>query len=119
MNDNEKNILNKLLRIASNQQKILTKLAQQQDPNVAYLKSAAQITAPNSGFNATSVEVTPNPGGGGSDPSVTIASGYTVKVGGAPPNEEVRQKFIRQLKGMVSTQKPNQPELSNLSVVFV
>lgn len=119
MNDKEKLILNKLLKIASSQQKILVALAQQQDPNIAYLKSAAQITAPNSGFNASSVEVTPQPGSPSSDAGVTLAAGYVVKVGGAPPSEEVRQKFIRQLKGMVAAQKPDQPALANLSVIFV
>ena len=118
MNEKEKVILGKLLKIASNQQKILTRLAQAQDPNVAYLKSAAQITAANSGFNAANVTVTANPGSAASDPSVKIEGGYTVTVGGAPPQNEVREKFIRQLKAMVASQKPNQPELANLSVVF-
>ncbi len=119
MSDKETQILSTLLKIASNQQKILTKLAQAQDPNVAYLKSAAQITAGNSGFNATNVEVTANPGGPGSEPGVQTAAGYTVKVSGAPPQNEVREKFIRQLKAMVASQKPDQAALANLSVLFV
>lgn len=118
MSDKEELIISKLVKIASNQQKILQKLAQQQDPNIAYLKSAAQITAPNSGFNASSVEVMPKPGSG-SDPSVQVAGGYTIRVGGAPPKEDIRQKFIRQLQNMVATQKPNQPELANLDIIFV
>lgn len=119
MNDKEKIILSKLVKIAANQQKALQRLAQSQDPNVAYLKSAAQITAANSGFNASHVEVTVNPGGPSSDPSVQTVGGYTVKVSGAPPQNEIREKFTRQLKSMVSTQKPDQAELANLSVFFV
>ena len=115
----EKEILSKLLKIASNQQKILVRLAQTQDPNIAYLKSAAQITAANSGFNASSVEVTANPGGASSDPSVQTLGGYTIKVSGAPPKNDVRDKFTRQLRAMVASQKPDQAELANLSVFFV
>ncbi len=122
MNDKEKIILGKLLKIAANQQKILTRLAQQ-DPNISYLKQAAMVTAANSGFNATHVEVTANPGTTIEDPvpnpaSTTVEGGYTVKIAGAPKQNELREKFIRQLKTMVSTQKPDQPELSNLSVIF-
>lgn len=121
MNDKDKLILGKLLKIASNQQKIITRLAQQQqDPNIQYLKQAAQVTAINSGFNATSVTVTANPGssGAGEASTIQVQGGYTVTVGGAPPQNELREKFIRQLKGMVATQKPDQPELANLSVIF-
>lgn len=117
MNNKEKIILSKLLKIASNQQKILERLAQGQDPNVAYLKSAAQITAANSGFNASQVDVTATPGSE-TGAGVQVMGGYTVKVSGAPQDNVTREKFIRQLKTMVSTQKPDQPELSNISVVF-
>lgn len=119
MNDREKIVLSKLLKIASNQQKIIERLAQTQDPNIAYLKSAAQITAANSGFNASHVEVTANPGGPGSDPSVQTMAGYTIKVSGAPPKNDLREKFTRQLKAMVASQKPDQAGLANLSVLFV
>jgi len=119
MNDKDKMILSKLLKIASNQQKILSRLAQVQDPNIAYLKSAAQITAANSGFNASHVEVTATPGGQGTDPSVQTMGGYTIKVSGAPPKNDIREKFTRQLKAMVASQKPDQAELANLSVFFV
>lgn len=123
MNDKEKLILGKLLKIAGNQQKILTRLAQSQtDPNIQFLKEAAMVTAANSGFNATSVEVTPNGGGTVDEPAqvsaVQIMHGYTVKVSGAPPQNEIREKFIRQLKAMVAAQKPNEQELANLSVIF-
>jgi hypothetical protein len=121
MNDKEKVIIGKLLKIASNQQKIITRLAQQQqDPNIQYLKQAAQVTAANSGFNATSVTVTSS--AGSTDPgqasTIQVQGGYTVTVGGAPQQNELREKFIRQLRNMVATQKPNQPELANLSVIF-
>lgn len=118
---NEKLIINKLFKIAANQQKIIQKLAQaQQDPNIQYLKQAAQITAANSGFNATSVTVTANPGSTDTEQTSTIqvAGGYTVTVGGAPQQNELREKFIRQLRAMVATQKPNNPQLANLSVIF-
>lgn len=109
MNNKEKIILSKLLKIASNQQKILERLTQEQDPNIVYLKSAAQITAANNGFNASQVDVTAD---------IQVMGGYTVKVAGAPKDNVTREKFIRQLKTMVSTQKPDQPELSNIFVVF-
>lgn len=115
---NEKEILSKLLKIATNQQKIIQRLAQQQDPNVTYLRSAANITAMNSGFNPTEITVTANPGGAGSDPSVQLGSGYTVKISGAPNKSEVRDLFTRQLKAMVASQKPDQAGLQNLSVIF-
>ncbi len=120
MNNKEKLILSKLVKIAANQQKILERLAQEQDPNINYLRTAAQVTAVNTNFTATSVDVKANPGStvGSSQSPIKIEGGYTVTVGGAPPQNEVREKFIRQLKAMVASQKPNQPELANLSVVF-
>jgi len=121
MNEKDKLILGKLLKIASNQQKILTHLAQaQQDPNIQYLKQAAMVTAANSGFSATDVQVTANATNSPAPTSnITISGGYTVKVSGAPKQNEVREKFIRQLRAFVAAQKPNDQELANLSVIFV
>jgi Fic family protein len=121
---NEKLIITKLLKIAANQQKIMQRLAQlqQQDPNITYLKRAVQVTAANTGFNATQVDVIASPGTDGTkSPASNIITepGYTVKLAGAPVRNEVREKFIRQLKAMIAAQKPDQPQLANLSVIFI
>jgi len=117
---NEKEALAKIYKVLSNQQKILVRLAQAADANIEYLKKAAQITAVNTGFTATNVEVTAAAGSTVPEPASTvkIAGGYTVKVAGAPKDNATREKFIRQLKSMVQTQKPGDEQLSNLSVIF-
>jgi len=120
----EELIIKKLIKIAHNQQKILSKLAQANDPNVVYLKDAAQQAAVNSGFNTTTVNVIPLKGSsnpGRIDPTnlVVAAPGYTVTVGGAPQNNQIRQKYLDVLRKQVATQKPDQPDLvKNLSITF-
>lgn len=116
----EELIIRKLLKVVANQQKILTKLAQTADPNIKYLTDAAQVASMNSGLNATHVTVTSTGGGSGQASTGTvIGQGYMVTVGGAPKNNQLRQKFMDTLKRQVATQKPDQPDLaSNLSIIF-
>jgi len=119
---NSKAILQKLLDIASKQQKVLTKLAQAaQDPNIEYLRQGAQVAAANSGFNATEVNVTPlaaSSGTGFSDNLVNIDPGYIVTVAGSPPDNKLRQKFIDTFKNQCRVQKPDAKWLDNLSISF-
>ena len=98
----EKLILDKLIKIANNQQKILAKLAQAVDPNLDYLKRAAQVAALNSGFSVTNVEV-----------SGTSAK-YNIIVSGAPKDNKTRQKFLDTLIKQVNSQKP---ELANVLAI--
>lgn len=114
-------IIKKLLKIAQSQQKILAKLAQTiQDPNVEYLKRAAGDALMNSGINAHYF-VTSKAGTSIDTPSgnkAETATEYTVTVSGAPSDNALRQKFMDTLKTQIKTQKPNQPELANLSILF-
>lgn len=109
MNSKEKLIIQQLLKIANNQQKMLIKLAQTvEDPMLAYLRRAGTEAAGNSGLPIASIWVSPS--GNGS---------YTVTVNGAAKGNIVRQKYIDTLKRQISTQKPDQPELSNnLAIIF-
>lgn len=120
---NSKVILQKLFDIASKQQKVLTKLAQAaQDPIVDYLKQAAQVAASNSGFTATEVIVDSSPGTSGTLPGssdlITTDKGYRITIGGSPPDNKVRQKFIDTLKRQCATQHPGADWVNNLSITF-
>jgi len=114
-------IIKKLLKIAKSQQTILAKLAQvAQDLNVEYLKRAVGDALMNSGINAH-YYVTSKPGAAVDTPSgskAQTATEYTVTVSGAPADNTLRQKFMDTLKTQIKTQKPNQPELTNLSILF-
>lgn len=122
MSNKDQAILEKLVKIASKQQKILQRLAQT-DPNAqaeAYLRSAAQVAAANSGFTASNVSATYRGGSTGSTDGsasvVTVEGGWTVSVAGAPKDNKVRQQFINQFKTQVQTQKPELAK--NLSVIL-
>ena len=109
MNNKEKLIIQKLFKIAQNQQKVLTKLAQTtEDPILDYLKRAGTEAAANSGLTISSIWAVHS--GNGS---------YTITVNGAAKGNAVRQKYMDILRKQIATQKPNQPELlDNLAIIF-
>ena len=108
----DKKIIEKLLKIASNQQKVIEKLAQMIQPepamdlNALYLKkSLAQVVGLNMGLNNVTV------------PEVeTLSDGrYTVHIAGVPGNK--RNHFGEMLMTQLKLQKP---ELANkITYLFV
>lgn len=91
-------IIERLVKIASKQQKILERLAQQQDPNIAYLQQAASVAAANSNINLTvprDVQVT------GSAAQYRVS----VIVPAGTSNEEM-DLFKRQYLNQIKVQKP-------------
>lgn len=120
MHPKEKIIIQKLLKIANNQQKILQKLAQQQDINVEYLRRAAQESASNTGFAPTFVDVTKTQGSQspapGSNSMITVEPVYVVTIHGSPKENNMRQKYVNTFKAQVRTQKPELEK--NLSIML-
>lgn len=115
MNSKEKLILEKLISLASKQQKILTKLAQavqdNSQANIQFLKDAWTTTAVNTGFEGHTPEVSFTPSSTGS-PGVTLGEKYTLK-GPVPAN--LREKFDRQFKAYVGGQRS---DLSDKIAIF-
>src|SRR5574338_498112 len=106
MNSKEKLIIQKLVSLATKQQKILTKLAQvaqdNSQANIQYLKDAWTTTAVNTGFEGHTPEVSYTPPAESN--GVTLGEKYTLK-GPVPAN--LREKFDRQFKAYVGGQKPD------------
>lgn len=116
---NNKDILNKLLTIASNQQKILSKIAQlsnKASPEEAYLYRATQQAGANIGLTLTKVNVSSSPEStlSGTPSTITIPKSYSVHVGGVPKDK--RQKFNDTLRNQVNAQKPELGK--SLSIFF-
>ncbi len=96
---NEKAILEKLVKIAANQQKILQRLAQQADETVTYLQRSAQVAAANSGISLTIPQ----------DVQVTASGGGYRVVVSLPANTQpaVKDKFVMQFTNQIKAQKPD------------
>jgi hypothetical protein len=123
-----KEILNKLIKIANNQQKIIEKLAQKSHGNLPnqfpsnsdnelYLRRAIPVAMANTGLK--SVHFSVNEQLGGMKNGVSIPNTYIINIMGAQPDNTIRQNFINVLKKQVSLQKSDQPDLAeNLSIIF-
>lgn len=110
MNDNEKKIIGKLIKIATAQQKMLTKLAQVVDPNVATLKSAAEIAAMNLNSGAPiNINVTP---------AVAPEQGYKIEVKGLKDNKSKAQ-WKHNLDNHLNQRPETQKLLEGLVVVYL
>ncbi len=122
MNKKEELIINKLFKIASNQQKILSKFAQlsnKASPEEAYLYRAVQTAGANIGLTLTKINVSSSPEAMLSTPLsnpdvTTVPKTYTVHVGGVPKDK--RQKFNDTFRNQVRSQKPELDK--SLSVFF-
>ena len=116
MSDKETQVIQKLIKIMSNQQKILNKLAQQQqDPLIEYLRSAAQVAGANSQPPMSVLaDVTVN--AGFQHDNVSAPSTYTASVKGVPEDNKAKQSFMDTFKRQIKTQKP---ELDGrVSIIF-
>lgn len=108
--DKDALIIQKLFKIAKNQQKILEKLAQSTNLTVKYLKDAAGVAALNTGIVANNIEVTTSQGmsgtTSGSNQLISVPESYIISFKGAPKNSKIRQKFIDTLAVQIQAQKP-------------
>lgn len=108
-----KEIINKLVKIAIKQQKILTKLAQMAQEtinNKSYLKNVWQTAGLNSGISVMSsphVEYVP----GELSNNITTSGSYTVS-GSIPTNQ--RERFSKTFKAQIAAQKPELDGTINL-----
>lgn len=110
MNSKDKQIIEKLLSLATKQQKVLTKLAQANaqyaqnvDANKEYLKRTWQTAGLNTGISAMSTPTVEYTAGGPGADGITIGDNYVVS-GVIPANQ--REKFLATFKAQVSAQKP-------------
>lgn len=118
MNSKEKLIIERLLALATKQQKVLTKLAQanmqqnETEANKGYLKQTWQVACLNSGVpgHTPTVEFTP---GNTSADGVTVEGNYMV-TGEVPAAQ--REKFDRTFKAQIAAQKPDLD--GKVSVIF-
>lgn len=97
MSKKESAIVDKLVKIANQQQKIIVELvkkAQEHDLNMQYLNRAANIAAMNNGVQGT---VVVNNDGNGN---------YTVQLGGITEDNVLKQKIIDDFYHSVDSQKP-------------
>lgn len=97
----EKAVLEKLVKIAVNQQKIIRRLAQLTDDNVAYLQRAAQVAAVNSGIKELTIP---------KDVAVTLGQDGIYSVNATVPagtQQDAITTFIRQFKSQIASQKPD------------
>lgn len=119
MSTKDQAVIQKLVKIASRQQRILARLAQANEAE-AYLRRAAQVAASNSGFTASNVSATYHGGSSGAvgegTSMVNVEGGWTVTVDGSPKDNKVRQQFINTFKTQVQAQKPDLAK--NLSVIL-
>jgi hypothetical protein len=115
MSDKETQVIQKLIKIMSNQQKILTKLAQQQDPHIQYLREAAQVAGANSQPPMSVIaDVTVNPGF--QHDNVSAPETYTTKVSGVPEDNKAKQSFMDTFKRQIKSQKPDLD--GRVSIIF-
>jgi hypothetical protein len=124
MNEKEKVIITKLLKIASKQQKVIHKLAQAQplaqvgfDPNEEYLKNAISAAAANAGVK-TPISAFVRSTAGSQNDTTKVEGTYTVMVSGMDQaDNNLKQNFMNIYKAQIKSQKP---ELDGkVSVLFV
>lgn len=110
---NEKEIIEKLLAIAKNQQKVIYKLAQAQglatvpvDPNLAYLKGAVDAAVTNAGVKVPySAYVKANTGS--VQNGAAIDETYTVTISGMNKvDEKTKESFLNTYKNQIKAQRP-------------
>jgi hypothetical protein len=104
---NEKEIITKLLALATTQQKIIHKLAQvPADPNVAYLKRSAEVAATNAGIKVPiSAWVNPK-----DDMYIITITGLE------DANQGIKEHFIKTYQTSIRLQKPELED--KVSIVF-
>jgi hypothetical protein len=105
---NEKEIIVKLLAIASTQQKIIHKLAQTSpaDPNLSYLERVAASAATNTGLR-TPISAFVKANIGTNEGDATIESTYNVIISGMETSDNpTKEKFMTNYKNQVKAQKP-------------
>lgn len=111
---NEKEIIVKLLAIATKQQKVIHKLAQSSplamvgsDPNEDYLKRAADTAATNAGVK-TPISAFVKAYAGDQKNNTNIEGTYTVIVSGMnSADNALKQNFIRTYQNQIKAQKPD------------
>jgi hypothetical protein len=119
MKSKEALIIQRLVKIANNQQEILKRLAQANEDK-DYLVRVAQTAAANTaGFTASNFTVTYQ-GGSQTPPNsdgttAKIEGGWTVSLSGAPKDNKLRQKYIDTFRTQVANQRP---DLEPISIVF-
>jgi hypothetical protein len=86
MTPKEKLLAQKLLKIATNQQKIIQRLAQQTDPNIEYLRNVVQVAGANANPPVALSAFIASKGQTG---------GYTVTVDGFPPVNDNNPKDVQ------------------------
>lgn len=112
MNDKEKLIIGKLLKIAENQQKILQRLAQTQvhDPIIDYINNrliavvAANMGIPNVLANTTKQEGTPPAASSNGIFNPQQPSTYVSNITGVPTDKQ--QAFSKATMAQLNAQKP-------------
>jgi hypothetical protein len=111
---NEKEIILKLLAIASKQQKVIHKLAQSSplamagsDPNEDYLKRAVDTAAANAGVK-TPISAIIRAYAGDKNNNTNIEGTYTVIISGmSQVDNALKQNFINTYKNQIKSQKPD------------
>lgn len=106
----EKQALNKLLKIAENQQKIIEKLAlmidhPKEDKTIEYLMSAIPVAAANAGINNVVVSKVDKHQGGTTGAGAVMPETYTAQINGisGKQGESFKATWDKQL----ATQKPD------------
>jgi hypothetical protein len=119
VNNKEKLVISKLLKIAENQQKIIMKLAQgvtenpsegapaspQTDPNIAYLMGAIPVAAANAGINNVVVTKVDKHDSAPTDTGAVMSDTYTAQIQGitGKQGDLFKQTWDKQL----AAQKPD------------
>jgi hypothetical protein len=111
---NEKEIITKLLAIATKQQKVIHRLAQAapsamvgSDPNEDYLRRAVNAAATNAGVK-TPVSAFVKAYAGDQKNNTNIEGTYTVIVSGmSQADNALKQNFINTYKNQIKSQKPD------------
>jgi hypothetical protein len=111
---NEKEIITKLLAIATKQQKVIHRLAQAaplamvgSDPNEDYLRRAVDAAATNAGVK-TPVSAFVKANASSQAGATTTEATYTVMVSGmSQVDNALKQKFIDTYKNQIKSQKPD------------
>lgn len=119
---NEKAIIEKLLVIATKQQKVIHKLAQDDtvryqsarerhspgnlDPNISYLKGVVDAAAPNAGVT-TPVGADVKANAGSQEGGARIEATYSVSVRGLDQaDEKTKENFLKVYKNQIKAQRP-------------
>ena len=127
-----KEILNKLVRIAENQQKILIRLAtktakgavepEKENPAFeTFLKGAWPIAVANAGFSVSTPEVSFNPGESRQTPdgkSIVLGSGYTLTTTDFSKDNAAKQQAITNLKNNIKVRPEFAHLIDSVNIIF-